>query len=471
MDHAIIDYLIVIAFVLITLTMGLRAGWNVKDMREYAIANKTFGTGALVLTLLATNIAGYSVLSDSASVFSDGIIMTITLFSVAISFLIIAIWIAPKAALFDDCITMGDLMHRFYGTNSGILAGILGLLNAIFISGMELVVLGIICETLLGIKASWGVGVGGFILAAYVAHGGIKSVTITDVFQFMVLAIFIPLIAYVAVSEVGSIEAVFMKVPAERLAVFSHPNFSFYLTLFLMWSIPAGIIDPALIQRLLMAKYGRQLRNQYLAAAAFDPTFRLGIMLIGLAGLVLYPHIESKEVVSTIIHKLLPVGIKGMAMAGVLAVCMSTIDSYIHAAGVTLVHDIVRPICAQRGAPIDELRWVRYATVMMGFVAIAIGLYATDIMGLCLSALGFTAPLLMFPLLSGVVGLKTDKTSFYTALWSTLVAFGLAKWLLPSTLSHFTILISTVVNGLAFFGTHIVQNKGLAIVDLRESAT
>ncbi|MEL6152881.1 MAG: sodium:solute symporter family protein, partial [Bacteroidota bacterium] len=464
------DYLIVYAFLLVILVMGLRAGWNVKDIREYAIANKTFGTGALVLTLLATNIAGYSVLSDSASVFSDGIIMTITLFSVSISFCVVALLVAPKFAFFDDCITMGDLMDQFYGTSSGILAGILGLLNAVFLSGMELVVLGIICETLLGIRASWGTAVGGLVLATYVAHGGIKSVTITDVLQFMVLAIFIPLIAYMAVSKVGSIEAVFTQVPTERLAIFSHPNFSFYLTLFLMWLVPAGIIDPALIQRLLMAKHGRQLRDQYLIAAAFDPTFRLVIMLIGLAGLVLYPHVEAKHVLPTIIHELLPVGIKGMAMAGVLAVCMSTIDSYIHAAGLTLVHDVVRPICVQRGMAINELKWVRYGTVVVGLAAIAIGLCTTDIIGLAFNALEFTGPLLMFPLLSGVMGLKTDKRSFYTALWSTLVAFGMAKWLLPSAYSHFTILISTVVNGAAFFGTHVLQHGGFAVVR-REPAT
>ena len=460
-----IDYFIVFAFLILTLIIGLRAGWNVKDIREYATANKTFGTGALILTLLATNIAGYSVLSDSASVFSDGIIMTITLFSLSISFFIIALFIAPKFAFFDECVTMGDLMHRFYGTNSGILAGILGLLNAVFIAGMELVILGVICETLLGIPASWGVAVGGLILSAYVAHGGIKSVTITDILQFTVLAIFIPLIAYIAVSEVGGVEAVFTKVPAERLAIFSHPDFSFYLTLFLLWVAPVGLMDPALIQRLLMAKYGRQLRNQYLAVAAFDPTFRLVIMLIGLAGLALYPTIEAKHVVSTIIHKLLPTGVKGMAMAGVLAVCMSTIDSYIHAAGLTLVHDVVRPVCEKRGTAINELAWVRYATVLIGFVAIAIGLYATDIIGLAFSALEFTGPLLMFPLLSGVMGLKTDQRSFYTALWSTLGAFALAKWLLPSAYSHFTILISTAVNGLTFFGMHMAQNKGIAIVN------
>jgi Na+/proline symporter len=57
-----IDYLIVYAFLAITLFIGLRTGRGVKDIRDYADANKMLGTGTLILTWLATDIAGGSVL-------------------------------------------------------------------------------------------------------------------------------------------------------------------------------------------------------------------------------------------------------------------------------------------------------------------------------------------------------------------------------------------------------------------------
>ncbi len=49
----ILDQLIICAFLLITLIIGLQSGRGIKDIREYATANKMFGTGALVLTWLA----------------------------------------------------------------------------------------------------------------------------------------------------------------------------------------------------------------------------------------------------------------------------------------------------------------------------------------------------------------------------------------------------------------------------------
>jgi Na+/proline symporter len=133
MHYLSIDYFIVYAFLAITLFIGIRAGRGTKDIREYAIANKTFGTGALVLTLLATNIAGASVMNGSSRVFSSGIIMSVALLGVSIGFVLLGIFIIPKVAKFDRCLTMGDLTKEFYGYHSGIIAGILGLLNAILL--------------------------------------------------------------------------------------------------------------------------------------------------------------------------------------------------------------------------------------------------------------------------------------------------------------------------------------------------
>lgn len=469
MNYFSIDYLIVYAFLAITLFIGLWAGKGVKDIRDYAIANKSFGTGALVLTYLATNIAGASVINGAARVFSSGIIMTVALLALTIAFLFSAVFVVPKVAHFDDCLTMGDLMKKLYGPSSGIIAGILGLLKVVLIMGMELHVLGIICESLLYIPAKWGVIGGGIFLAIYTAHGGIRAVTVTDIFQFIMLAIFIPIIAYKAVGQVGGIKEVIEQTPKEKLEIFGHKDFSFYLTLFLMWLIPADMLeDPAIAQRLLMAKTGNQLRNQYFVVAAFDPAFRITIMLIGLAAFILYPNIEAKQVIPHLIHNLLPKGVQGLAIAGVLAVGMSTIDSYLHVAGLTLVHDVIQPICAKRNKLINEVRWSQWATVLISLVGIYIGLEAKDILGLAFSALEFVSPLLMFPLLSGVMGLKADKQAFYIALLITLIAFVIAKLTLPDDKAHLSALITMAVNGTSFFGIHFIRHRGFIIINRSE---
>ena len=468
MNYLTIDYLIVYAFLLISLIIGLRAGKGIKDIKEYAIANRSFGTGALVLTYLATNITGAGVLHVTDIIYRQGIIITVAGSGVVIAFLIRAFLIAPKVMHFSNCLTMGDIMKSCYGSYSGIIAGILGFLTAISIAGMDLLGMSIVSEYLLGISPAWTIVVGGLLLALYSAHGGIKSVTATDVFQFLVLIVVFPTIAYIVLGKAGGIQEVFTHIPTDRLKITTHENFSLYLTLFLMWSIfPVGMIDPAIIQRLLMAKNGKQLRNQYLIVAGFDPAFQIMILFIAFSALILYPHLEEQHVIPHIINTLLPVGLKGMAIAGLLAVSISSIDSYLHAAGLTFIHDVVKPLI-EKHTTINELRWTRYATVGISLIAIAIALSTTNTFGLLLNALAFTGPLLMFPLLSGIMGLKTDKQSFYLALVATLIGFILCQRFLPPAQAHLTTFITILVNGITFFSLHVIQNKGFAVVDRRQ---
>jgi Na+/proline symporter len=465
MNYLSVDYLIVYAFLIITLVIGLRAGRGIKDIREYALANKMYGTGVLVLTFLATNIGGGSVMSGSREVFTNGIIMTVTSLGVVISLLFVAFFIAPNIVHFEDCITIGDVMGKLYGGASKVITGVLGVLYSICMTSMQLLALTIIGESLLGLKSAYGLIIGGLVLATYSAIGGIKSVAITDVFQFLILVTVFPLIASLSLNRIGGIQELFHKVPAEKFNVFSHENFSYYLTLFLVWSIfPVGITSPPLFQRLLMGQNAKQLRDQYLIVAAFDPTFRVIITLIGLTAVVLYPTIEAKNVIPHIVNELSPAGLKGWAIAGLLAVVMSTADSYLHAAGLLLSHDVIKPLGDKIGIAIHELSWARYSTVIIGCIAIVIALQAENLLRLSFTALSFTGPLLLFPLVAGIMGLKSDRYAFYNALIVTLIAFSLSTALLPPRHHHLAVIISILANGISFLGVHALRNQGFIIV-------
>ena len=466
MHYLSLDYLIVYTFLLITLVIGLRAGRGVKDIREYATASKMFGTGALVLTWLATDVAGETVLDMASSVRTVGIIQPLAVFGgCGIALLLQAIFFAPKFTKFPDCLTMGDVMGKLYGANSKIITGILGLLTTICVAGMELIALGLLCESLLGLDYRWGVGVGGLILAMYSAHGGIKSVTVTDVFQFLVLLVVLPIIAVWALDYAGGIQAIFDQVPTTKLQVINHPKASYYLGMLILLDIlQVGMVDPANIQRMLMAQNHNQLRNQFLVLSILSPAVQVTSMLLALTGIVLYPTLEGAQVVPQIIKDLLPIGTKGLAMAGLFAVSMGNIDSYLHAAGLTLVHDIVKPLCDKGGLVINELKWAKQATVFVSLFAIVIGLIKTeDFYNLLFVSYEFT-PILVFPFWSGVLGLKADSYAFYIAAGVTIVVLFLSKFLLPTAQGHLVVFISLAANGIVFYGIHAIRNKGLIIV-------
>ncbi len=355
-----IDYLIVYVFLLITLVVGLRAGRGIQTIRAYAVADKQFGTVALTLTYLATNIAGASIFNITGTIFEQGIIITAALLALVLTFLSIALFIAPHAAKFTDCLTMGDLVGHFYGPTSKLIAGCLGLLTTFCIATMELSILGEVGVSLLGWPREWTIVLGGLGLALYAMHGGIKSVTATDVFQFLVLLIGIPVLAVIVLEKAGGMHTVIAQVPPAKLQIVHHPEFTPYLAMALIWLIPLGAIDPAIIQRLLMGQSSKALRTQYLLVAGFDPALQLTLLLIGLSGMVLYPHIEGLQLIPHMVHTLLPVGLKGLLMAGLLGVVMSTIDSYLHVMGLTAIHDVWQPLLKKlRNTSLDDATEVR----------------------------------------------------------------------------------------------------------------
>ena len=154
-------------------------------------------------------------------------------------------------------------------------------------------------------------------------------------------------------------------------------------------------------------------------------------------------------------------------MAGILGMCLSTLDSYLHAAGLTVVHDVIRPLAKRNGSNVNELYWTRYATVTIGLIAALLAIYGLAhgeaILSLVLNALECADPLLMIPMFAGMMGLKANTKAFYVALGVTLVAFISSKLLLPDAYTHFTILICLAVNGLTFFGAHYWHHGGFVI--------
>ena len=473
MHYLSTDYLIVYVFLLVTLIVGWRAGRGVKDIRDYAIGNRAFGTAALVLTFLATEVGGQGVINIAGEIGTTGVIVMLTFLSFPISYIVQALWIAPKMERFPQCMTMGDIMGELYGRPSQVITGIFSFIITTCSSGAEVIMLGLASPALLGIDARIGMIVGGGVLTFYVVHGGIKSVTTTDVLQFLVLLVLLPVLAATALQHAGGIKEVLTHIPSAQLSLSNHPKFSYYLVLFLSFGVfHYNLIDPALIQRMLMAKSGQQLRYMFLTLAGLFTVLFLIFLLLSTTGHQLYPTLAAADIVPHMIQTLLPTGLRGIMMAGVIAVVMASADSYLHAAGLTLVHDVLKPLCAYRAIKLNEIRWVRYTTLLAGLVIIGLGLMRGDNpYELIFAYLEFSVPLLVFPFFAGILGLKPDSRAFYLSAAVTLSVFLLGKLLLPEQHVHFLLIICVVASGLTFFTVHFVRNRGFAVVRYAATAS
>lgn len=473
MNYLMVDSLIVFVVLSLIFTIGWWAGKGIEDIRAYAVGHKTFGSAALVLTFLATEVGGQGVVNIAGEAGTIGIIVIVAFLSFPISYIVQALWIAPKMTRFPQCMTMGDVMNTLYGQPIQVIVGLFSFIISICFAGAEIVMLGITVKSLLGINAQVGMLVGGLVLTFYVVHGGINSVTTTDVLQFLVLLVLLPVLAVTALQHVGGIKEVLLHIPSEQRLLWGHPRFTYYSMLFVSIAVfQCNLIDPALIQRMLMTKNARQLRNMFLTLAGLFTVLFLIFLLLGMAGHQLYPTLATTEVIPHMIKTLLPTGIRGLMMAGVIAVIMASADSYLHTAGVTLVHDVLKPLSLRSNFHIDEIRWVRYTTLIAGIFIIGLGLtHGENLYGLILTAFEFAIPLLVFPFFTGVLGLKPNHRAFYISSVVTPSIFVAIKTGIVHANIDLLPLICLLGSGFTFLGVHLIQHRGFVLVQHGHTAT
>jgi len=466
MHHLSVDYWIVYSILFGTLLTGLWAGKHVTSIREYVLGNQAFGTAALVLTFLVTELGKQGLAGLVGNMGTIGIIVPITFLSLPLSYVIQSRWLAPKMMYFSQCMTIGEIMGILYGRSVQVMVGLFSFITSIFFASVGITVLGTVTHYFLGIDTQIGIIVGGLMLTWYVVKGGIKAVATTDVLQSLAFLVPLPVLAVIALQHAGGVKFVLTHVPHEQLLLWNHPQFFYYLVSFLLLgTFHNNLIDPALVQRLLMAKSKQQLRNMLLTLAGLWTVLLAIFTLLHMTGHQLYPSLAAPEIVPHMISTLLPVGLRGILAAGVISVVVAGIDSYLHAAALNFVHDVLQPLYGTKSVYISELRWVRRVTLWVGLLAIGLGL-AQDygLYQLTRTALSVAMSLLVVPFFTGILGLKPDRYAFYTSTAVTQVLFFVGKLYFPATHTYFLPLICVLASGLTFFTVHFIRHHGFVVV-------
>lgn len=477
MDYLSIDYLIVYSFLLITLVVGLWASRGIKDIREYAIANKMYGKGVLTMTILATYITGSKGIGFIGQVFDNGIIPLLPVLGcgVVCCFGFITLFVAPRMQHFQGCLTAAELMGKVYGQRTRYTVALLGVVYSLTLVGKQIAWLGTL-GGLIDTPNQVVMLVVGSCLLLYAAQGGIKSVTATDIVHFVAITSIIPLVAYFLLHKVGSAKTLFTALPRDYLDIAHHPNLQGYLFHSIWYLFPAFPLSFPFIQHMLMAKNTKNLIASYQIVTLFLVIFFLLLALIGLSAIVIRRDIdgnmpaEGGEVFIYMVNNYFSIPFRGLIVVGLFAGVMSTADSFLHTSGLLLTHDFIQPLCKRSNYLISEHQVIKLVTVLLGAIVLwgacnnlNFPLYVN---GLSLSeALNIiTTPVaLVFtvPLIAAIMGLKGNEGSFFIAFFSTIVVFILSYLYLPTQL---VIPVGIVTNTLTFFGSHFLRNKSFVTV-------
>ena len=139
----------------------------------------------------------------SSNVYLGGIIAIIGIFGFSLKEIIVAKFFAKRFERFPDALSIGDIMESQYGRPAKLVSGILGLIVCSGIVGVQLNALGYISHEFFGISQHTALIIGGVLLTAYTVLGGLSAIILTDVLQFWILVIGIPLTCIFGLIQVG----------------------------------------------------------------------------------------------------------------------------------------------------------------------------------------------------------------------------------------------------------------------------
>lgn len=445
-----IDIIIFTGFLVINLGVGLFYGRSVKTLRDYALGGMQFTTSKLVATVVATGVSGSMLFSALEMVYQKKILAYITvILGFCTSHLLVGQLLAPRMSAFIGKLSVGEAMGELYGKKVRMLTGITAILGATAYIAAQFKVSSKIFAMLFDINSQQATIIAACIVIFYSAFGGIRSVTFTDLIQFLTFGFFLPVIAFLALQSIKTKSALGTAMPLtlDNFVMRPIPKLSL-LSIFLLFAVPS--LDCFFFQRVAMSKNPLQVKRVFTCSALLFLIF--GLLVTGLCTLIAsaYPELSAKTVFPQLMadHSTF-IGLKGGLAACVMAMVMSTADSAINASTVLFVNDILRPAGIKGG---NDLWVARLFAASFGLLALFFALWQTGIWKLIVFAHDFYIPTILPLLLLAIFGFRsTSRTAMYgigaafltVFLWRTYLEHTGINEVFPAIMANVTVFLTS----------------------------
>lgn len=436
-ELAILDYTIVIVYFIGVLFHGWwisRGGQE--DSEDYFLAGKTLPWYLIGFSLFASNMSGSSFVGLMGAAYNNGIAVFNYEWTATVVLIFFALFMLPyflRAGLF----TIPEYLETRFDKRSRYAFSAFTILAIIFIdTAGALYAGGLVITRVFPIDLWLAVAILAFVAGAYTILGGLSAVVVTDTVQAILLIIGGIAIFVLALGEVGGWtefvnQATQQQPNAMQLYRPASADFTPWLGLpgvillgFYYWTL-----NQFIVQRTLGADNLDQGRKGALWAG-FLKLPNIFIMIVpGVIAILLYPNLDNPDLVfPTLAFDLLPIGLRGLVMAALIAAIMSSLDSALNAASSLVTMDFIKGLRPDTG----QQALVRIGRITTGVIMIIGAIYAPSIAGFeslfsyFQSALSFVTPPIIAVYIAGLFVKRLNATAaFYTILAGLVIGIPL----------------------------------------------
>ena len=413
-----LDIGIVLAYIALLVGMSLRGGRNVKNAGDFTASGGHYGTAVIFATLSASYVGGGYSSGNAAKSFAGGIGTTLTLFGFSLAMILIGRWLVPGVARFQGVNTVGGIIQSTYGRAARVLTGVFSFVCCAGVVGAQMESMGTVFHVLLGVEPHMGVMLGCGIVLLYTTFGGLQSVIIADILQFVLLAGGMPLLLFMGLREAGGIGPVLGSLPREYWNPFNGTTPAGFFSLFLTMMFGEALAPPY-TQRLLIGRNPKGTARGTILSGLFSIPFFMVTGMIGFTAYYLGVTQDAAFAMPALIQAVLPIGVRGVVMAAMVSIMLSAADGFLNGAAVGLVCDAIlplRPDLSER----KQLWLLRAVNLTTGLAAMVLAFAVPDVFSILVLAYSFWCPLILVPLASALLGIRSNGRAFRYALLAGL---------------------------------------------------
>ncbi|WP_194966256.1 sodium:solute symporter family protein, partial [Rickettsia endosymbiont of Cardiosporidium cionae] len=457
------DKLIIIAFIGIICWTGLKNIFTVKTFKFFALGNRNFSTGALVATIVATYLSGSGFFLVLSNVYKDGLYYLSVGFSSYLALLLLAFFIVPRMQDFLGNISIAEALGKQYGKTARCIVSLAIVVNAIGMIAIQFSTFGKVFQYFTSMDSDTSLIFSAALVTLYSSIGGIKAVVYTDVVQFLAFAISIIIVGLIIFQIPYNSDTGFNSLlqddrfDLKKIFSIHNPSLPKIILLSLTFFF-SNLLNPTTAHRVLMASNLIKIRKAvYIAAFALIASAII-IAIIPISLFAINPKLNPNALVSEIIAKYtIFAGIAGILMIGIIAMSMSTADSWINTAAVTFANDLW-----PSKNPVHQLYAAKSFSFFLGLLGLGLAFLEDNLLKLMLFGKVFYLGMVIPVLLLTIFGFRTDKSVILTSMGAGFAFIMLFRVYLPET--EPSVIVAIITTSLILGFHYLIFKEGGFII-------
>lgn len=336
MNLSLIDYAIIAAYGATILGIGFAFIRQKSSDEDYLLAGRRLTLPAFIMTLVTTWYG--AILGVGEFVFGYGIVGWITQGLMWYVVYILFAFLFAQRIHASKFITVADQLRHRIGEKS---ASFGALMTYIMTSPAPYILsLGVVISVIFPITQFWAIMIGAFISGIYIWSGGFRAVIRTDIVQFVLMYAGFSWLLILSIKTFGGWQYLVEHLPASHLTW--HGDLG--IQTIIVWGLLAlwTLVDPNFYQRCYAAQNDKTASKGILIAIVFWFVFDMLTLFTGLYARAAFPEADPLLVYFTLSDHVLPFVAKGFFVVTILAIIMSTIDSFLFSSSSILSQDFFK---------------------------------------------------------------------------------------------------------------------------------